>query len=127
MEPVAEKPLPDSKPRQPHPRLLPHDKDKMIMEIINAESCIDGGSGWWKHEFCFQKQVQQYHEEKGGKRTAIKLGEWSEKYQRWYMEKNPNKRPSTDKQSRKLITQYYANGDVCEETKKHRFVEVKLK
>ncbi|CAD5121231.1 DgyrCDS9764 [Dimorphilus gyrociliatus] len=126
-EPMAQKQLPDPKSRPKQPRLLPHVREKMIRDIINGESCIDGGSGWWKHEFCLQKQVQQYHEDKNGKKTYIKLGEWNEKYQKLYMQKNQQKRPSSQKESRKSITQYYGNGDVCEETKRHRHVEVKLK
>lgn len=25
--------------------------------------CFQGGSGWWKYEFCYGKQVMQFHQE----------------------------------------------------------------
>ena len=27
--------------------------------------CFQGGSGWWKYEFCYGKQVTQFHQEVG--------------------------------------------------------------
>ena len=71
---------------------------QVVKEFLKGEYCLYGGSGWWKYEFCYGKkvsllsshvadqtvqsimpQVDQYHEEAGGQRTVVRLGE----FQRW--------------------------------------------
>ena len=68
---------------------------QVVKEFLKGEYCLYGGSGWWKYEFCYGKkvsllsshvadqtvqsimsQVDQYHEEAGGQRTVVRLGEF---------------------------------------------------
>jgi endoplasmic reticulum lectin 1 len=70
--------------------------------------------------------VEQYHEEKGVKKTAITLGKWDKREHMKWISSNPNKRPKLNK-TPKQVSHYYANGDSCDMTGKSRSVEVKMK
>lgn len=84
------------------------------------------GSGWWKFELCYGQKVEQYHEEKGVRKSVITLGRWNrEKHMEW-LNQNPDRRPKKGK-TPKMVTHYYGDGDTCAETGKPRHVEVKLK
>lgn len=70
--------------------------------------------------------MNQFHEEKSSKKVVVNLGNWNlEDHLKWLVD-NPSKRPNTDK-TPKFVSHFYSNGDFCEESKKHRSVEVKLK
>lgn len=118
----------------------------MVEQFLKGEYCLQGvchlgfvlggtkltflslpqGSGWWKYEFCYKKSVLQFHEEKKAGKVTIKLGEWSlSKHIQW-LKDHPEKRVKADK-TPKQVSHFYSNGDVCEETKKPRTVEVKLR
>ncbi|XP_052769716.1 endoplasmic reticulum lectin 1-like [Mya arenaria] len=97
----------------------------LLRDFLAGDYCIHGGTGWWRHEFCYKKHAKQYHEDQNGD-TIIYLGLWdSGKHLNW-LQQNPGKRPKPIGQ-RKSVSMYYTNGDVCDLTGKPRFVEVKLK
>ena len=75
-----------------------------------------GGTGWWKYEFCYGQKVDQYHEEKGGQKSVINLGRFDLKNHKKYLEENPNKRPKLPLESRKHVSHFYSNGDICDLT-----------
>lgn len=70
--------------------------------------------------------MEQFHEEKGVRKSVITLGRWiPEKHIEW-LNQNPEKRPKKGK-TPKMVSHFYGDGDVCAETGKPRHVEVKLK
>ncbi|XP_064623372.1 endoplasmic reticulum lectin 1-like isoform X2 [Lineus longissimus] len=98
---------------------------QLLRDFLNGDYCLTGGSGWWRHEFCFSKHVSQYHDSKDG-REIIYLGKWDEGVHRMYLENNPEKRPKHNNE-KQYVMHYYAGGDLCELTGKQRYVEVKLR
>ena len=61
------------------------------------------------------KKVDQYHEERIGKKTVISLGYFDkEKHIEW-LDKNPAKRPKPV-DSRKYVSHFYSGGDICDLT-----------
>lgn len=99
---------------------------KLVKDFLTGDYCLYGGSGWWKFEFCHGKTVDQYHEEKDGRRSVINLGKWNlEKHLLW-LEQNPHKRPKKGF-SQKQISHFYADGSTCDLNGRPRQVEVKLK
>ncbi len=109
--------------RQP---LQPLMDPEVVKEFLLGEYCLYGGTGWWKYEFCYGKKVDQYHEERNGKKTVINLGAFDEAAHLKWLEANPGKRPKPAA-ARKHVSHFYSGGDVCDITKKPRSVEVKLK
>lgn len=45
-----------------------------VESFLSGKNCLNGGTGWWKYEFCYGKTVEQYHIEKDGSKTSILLG-----------------------------------------------------
>ena len=84
------------------------------------------GSGWWKYEFCYGKKVDQFHEEKDGKKVVINLGNWDMREHIKWIEANPSKKPKSGKIP-KQVSHFYSFGEACDVTQKPRTVEVKLK
>lgn len=103
------------------------DDSSLVAEFFAGDLCLRGGSGWWKYEFCFGKHVEQYHEEKGERTSAIRLGKWIPKNHLKWLADNPEKRPAKGK-TPKVVYNYYSEGDPCVELNgRPRHVEVKLK
>jgi hypothetical protein len=48
-------------PPQP-PQINDEAQREMILAFIAGIQCLTGGSGWWKYEICFGKEVIQFHE-----------------------------------------------------------------
>lgn len=97
---------------------------QVIADFFKGDYCIQGGSGWWRHEFCFGKFIRQFHEDHKGRSTII-LGVWEEEKHVEWLQKNPSKKPKPLEQ-RKSVTNFYSNGAVCHETGKPRSVEVRF-
>lgn len=113
-----------------HPRVTHNSlssKDALLAtEFMEGSYCISGGTGWWRHEFCYGRKITQYHDEEGTRKQTITLGRWNpEKHIEW-LNQHPEKRPKKGK-TPKMVSHFYADGDICEETGKPRQVEVKLK
>jgi len=99
---------------------------EVVKEFLRGDYCLYGGSGWWKYEFCYGKKVDQYHEEAGGGKTVVRLGEFVEAEHLRWLEEHPTKRPKP-KDTRKQVSIFYSGGDVCDVTGQKRKIEVKLK
>lgn len=111
------------------PPIVPESKpvDATLVEnFLTGKNCLNGGNGWWKYEFCYGKSVEQFHVDKDGTRTAIKLGYFDRAKHLAWMQSHPHKRPKPVAQ-RKQITHFYSDGTVCDKTGKPRQTEVKLK
>ena len=70
--------------------------------------------------------MDQYHEEKGGQKSVINLGRFDLKNHKKYLEENPNKRPKLPLESRKHVSHFYSNGDICDLTGNY-ILKLKLK
>lgn len=102
-------------------------EDTSIVEsFLAGKTCLTGGTGWWKYEFCYGKYVKQFHVEKLGGKTTIMLGTFKEEDHKEYLKKHPEKRPKPVGQ-RKQIIHFYSEGSLCDKTGKSRQVEVVLK
>nr|CAD7446825.1 unnamed protein product [Timema bartmani] len=109
------------------PKPPPSVKDTSpVSSFLSGKSCLTGGSGWWKYEFCYGLSVDQYHVEKDGSKTTINLGRFDRNDHIEWLVKNPHKRPKPSA-LRKQISHFYAGGGLCEETGHPRQTEVKLK
>lgn len=98
----------------------------MLKKFLKGNHCFSGGQGWWQFEFCYMNYVQQIHRNDDGSKVIVKLGAWDEKYHRRQYAaaaKNENKVKGSKLPS---VTQYYKDGDFCEETKGNRKVRVKM-
>jgi len=99
---------------------------QVVKQFLKGDYCLYGGSGWWKYEFCYGKKVDQYHEEGGGKKTVINLGQYKEEDHLDWLDQHPSKKPK-EGSSRKQVSIFYSRGEVCDLTGKPRQIEVKLK
>ncbi|CAG2116286.1 unnamed protein product, partial [Medioppia subpectinata] len=99
---------------------------KILQNFLSGDLCLHGGTGWWRYEFCYGNKVEQYHEEKGVKKTVITLGKWDKREHMKWINSNPNKKPKNNK-TPKQVSHYYSGGDSCDMTGKSRSVEVKMK
>ncbi|XP_044731574.1 endoplasmic reticulum lectin 1 [Chrysoperla carnea] len=97
-----------------------------VESFLLGKNCLNGGSGWWKYDFCYGRYIEQYHVEKDGSRTLLNLGRFDKKTHLAWLEKNPHKRPKPLAQ-RKQLSHFYSGGTVCDKTGKARQTEVKLK
>lgn len=97
-----------------------------VESFLSGKNCLNGGTGWWKYEFCYGKSVEQYHTEKDGSKTSINLGLFNkEKHLEW-IKQHPNKRPKPVA-DRTTLSHLYSGGSVCDKTGKPRQTEVRLK
>lgn len=96
------------------------------ISCLLGKNCLNGGTGWWKYEFCYGKSVEQYHMEKDGTKTSINLGYFIKSKHMEWIENNPKKRPKPLGQ-RTQLSHLYSDGTVCDKTGKARQTEVKLK
>ncbi|XP_003741103.1 endoplasmic reticulum lectin 1 [Galendromus occidentalis] len=103
---------------------LPLDRDaEDLLRILSGDTCLTGGSGWWRYEFCYGKWVTQYHLEKNEKMQEILLGKWNEDKHRQWVSADPTRKVPP----RPLyVKHFYSDGDMCAVTGKPRTVEVKL-
>ncbi|XP_021340491.1 endoplasmic reticulum lectin 1-like [Mizuhopecten yessoensis] len=100
--------------------------DKQVLrDFLSGSHCLQGGSGWWKHELCYGKYVKQFHEDSNG-RTEVFLGYWNEQKHLEWLTNHPTKRPS-EIGKRKFLNYLYVDGEVCDVTGRKRLAEVKLK
>nr|XP_034827027.1 endoplasmic reticulum lectin 1 isoform X2 [Maniola hyperantus] len=100
--------------------------DSPVRAFLNGENCLNGGTGWWKYEFCYGKHVIQYHVDRAGDKTTLLLGKFNEQTHLDWIKENRGKAPKpVDK--RTSVSHFYSGGDVCDKTGKPRQTEVKLK
>ncbi|KAJ2950200.1 hypothetical protein O0L34_g11561 [Tuta absoluta] len=100
--------------------------DSPVRSFLNGENCLNGGTGWWKYEFCYGKHVVQYHVDRTGEKTTLLLGKFDEAAHLEWIKENKGKAPKS-LESRTSISHFYSGGDICDKTNKPRQTEVKLK
>lgn len=97
-----------------------------VESFLAGKNCLNGGTGWWKYEFCYGKSVEQYHIEKDGSKTSINLGLFDKAKHLEWIAQHPLKRPKP-LQDRTMLSHLYSGGSICDKTGKPRQTEVKLK
>lgn len=97
-----------------------------VKDFLSGSSCLTGGSGWWKYEFCFGRYVRQIHYEKNSEETSVKLGYFNKESHLKWLNEQPGRKPKS-KDVRTEVSYYYEDGDVCDKTNQKRKTEVKLK
>ncbi|KAF0288671.1 Endoplasmic reticulum lectin 1 [Amphibalanus amphitrite] len=100
--------------------------EKLVEDFLAGRHCLNGGTGWWRYEFCHGKRVDQYHVNRDGTRTVIHLGFFSRDVHREWLTHNPQKRPRPAA-GRRHVSHFYSGGSMCDEISAPRSVEVKLK
>lgn len=88
---------------------------EVVREFLLGDYCLYGGSGWWKYEFCYGKKVDQYHQERDGRKTVINLGVFDRARHLDWLDQHPGKRPKPV-ESRKHVSHFYSGGDICDLT-----------
>lgn len=98
-------------------------KEMSIESFINAKNCyISTFKQYWKYSFCFKKAIKMFHEEAGIKTQTISLGKFNEDKHLDWLDRNPEKRKSPTE-----VNYLFSDGDICHETNRLRYVEVKLR
>lgn len=128
--PAKQQPTPPQQPpkqtaRKPDTTIGPAADKQLLRDFLNGDYCLHGGGGWWKHEFCYGRYAKQYHSDQKGQ-VDIFLGYWDKAKHVQWLSDNPGKRPK-EVGSRKHLSLFYSEGDVCDITGKKRYAEVKLK
>uniref|UniRef100_A0A5K3F859 Endoplasmic reticulum lectin 1 n=1 Tax=Mesocestoides corti TaxID=53468 RepID=A0A5K3F859_MESCO len=96
-----------------------------LQSFMSGETCLTGDAGWWRHEVCYGSRVTQYHEDpESGERIEIVLGKWDEAVHLEWVRKSRLRKPSLPAEKRNKLTQFYGQGDFCEEIKAHRTVRL---
>jgi endoplasmic reticulum lectin 1 len=115
------------KSSKPFPTFSTSPNDLSVVEsFLAGKTCLTGGSGWWKYEFCYGKYVKQFHVDKLGGTSTIMLGTFDEDIHKEFLISHPEKRPKPKAQRRQLI-HFYSKGSMCDKTGRPRQVEVALK
>ncbi|XP_022669799.1 endoplasmic reticulum lectin 1-like [Varroa destructor] len=108
---------------EPRPETPPPHDQRHVERFLSGDYCLQGGTGWWKYEFCYGKRVSQFHVEKGKRTQEILLGRWNQRNHRAWVDANPSKKVAVGINS---VTHFYSEGDICEVTRIPRTVKVKL-
>lgn len=93
-----------------------------LLDFVKGTTCLTGGSGWWKYEFCYGNYVRQFHKDKKSE-TELFLGHFDQQAHRQWVQTNPDKRPQKQSSS---IWHHYEKGSRCDRTGLPREVDVKL-
>ncbi|KOC69075.1 Endoplasmic reticulum lectin 1 [Habropoda laboriosa] len=97
-----------------------------VKTFLSGKSCLRGGNGWWKYEFCYGRFVVQYHIERDGKNTIVNLGKFDKQKHLEWIAAHPHKKPKSP-ELRKQLSHFYSDGTICDKTGNPRQTEVKLK
>lgn len=105
----------------------PESKESRLTEFWNGKACLYGGTGYWQYEFCYNRQVSQFHEEPDGKVTRINLGYYNaDMHKEWISESGVESRKIENGRV-KQISVMYTGGDICSEANTLRRCEVRMK
>ncbi|XP_060566471.1 protein OS-9-like [Ruditapes philippinarum] len=122
------------------PNTVEHEKQKEEAEKVAMETgipdllkpmesapCLRKTKDWWSYEFCYGKQIKQFHMAEDGRIEGeiILLGHFESEYN-W--DEDSNKSDSEKKQNkvRRYHTQQYVNGSRCELNGKLRRTEIRF-
>ena len=110
------------------------------MSLYLCLSLLSSLSGWWSYEFCYGREVKQYHFENGAiQGETISLGKFESDYdwsktEAWEASAASAKEASAWEAStkakakkRKHHSQYYVDGSKCDLTGEPRKTEVRFK
>ena len=114
----ANKPTPQPKKSQ-----LTFPEKNFVKNFITGKECVVGGAGWWKYEFCFQKSIKQFHQEKNGKKTEIILGMWDENKHKVHLAEHKIEVSNV----KTFIDLYFFSGTICDQTGIPRQTKVRLR
>ncbi|KAF5306742.1 hypothetical protein FQA39_LY01500 [Lamprigera yunnana] len=104
----------NEKEEAPKPAETPIDASP-VESFLAGKNCLNGGTGWWKYEFCYGKSVEQYHIERDGSKISINLGKFNKaKHLEWIFS-HPQKRPKP-KSQRTQLSHLYSDGSLCDKT-----------
>jgi len=106
---------------------LTNEERNVPADFFSMKSCFAGGHGYWKYEFCYKKKITQYHVENGKRTHEITLGVWNiEEHDKWF-KTNKFRAAIVKREALMQVSNYYSDGDYCDEIKDKRFVETRLK
>lgn len=112
----------------PKPNSIKREEKAMMEAFFKGDSCLTGGTGWWKFEICYGKHVIQFHEDENTKiRTTVLLGTWNQENHLEWTKKHKHKRPVKNPKDRSTVSLLYSEGQYCEGLDRNRFVEVKFR
>jgi len=98
-------------------------REMTFTSFLKAKHCyMSTFKSYWKYSFCFKKSIKMFHEEGGIKTKTISLGKFDEAKHLNWIDANPKRKKSSTE-----VNYLFSDGDICHETHKLRFVEVKLK
>lgn len=99
------------------------EKAKQVLEPMRSQACLLRTKDWWTYEFCYGKQIRQYHMEDGRPTGHIMiLGLYDH---------DEDLEPDADNENKKLHkrkyhSQIYINGSQCDLTGNSRKTEVRF-
>ncbi|KAM7540317.1 hypothetical protein Aperf_G00000035955 [Anoplocephala perfoliata] len=96
-----------------------------LQSFLAGETCLTGGAGWWRHEVCYGGRITQYHEDPNtGERIEIILGKWNEAAHLAWLKQSSFRKPQLPAEKRFKLTQFYVDGDYCDQIKAPRTVRL---
>uniref|UniRef100_A0A0N4ZG55 Endoplasmic reticulum lectin 1 n=1 Tax=Parastrongyloides trichosuri TaxID=131310 RepID=A0A0N4ZG55_PARTI len=101
---------------------------RLRRNFFTGRNCIVGGKGWWKHKFCLESHIEQFHGRPSDPDYKIlNLGYFDYKSHLKWISSNKGRLPLIDREDVVQVRQLYVGGNVCDETGKHRQTEVRLR
>jgi len=98
-----------------------------LLAPLKDGPCLFYTKGWWSYEFCYGREVKQYHFESGAiQGETISLGKFESDYD-WERTAEWEASSKTLTKKRKHHSQYYVDGSVCDLTGDPRKTEVRFK
>ncbi|ESO06513.1 hypothetical protein HELRODRAFT_160694 [Helobdella robusta] len=94
-----------------------------LLKPLEDKPCLILTTGWWTYEFCYKKQIKQYHiSDKKISGDIIILGHYSEDFN-WSDAQSAQAPEAT----MHYHSQQYVNGTVCDLTKSLRRTEIRFR
>uniref|UniRef100_A0A0K0ENN3 Endoplasmic reticulum lectin 1 n=1 Tax=Strongyloides stercoralis TaxID=6248 RepID=A0A0K0ENN3_STRER len=102
--------------------------NRIRRNFFNGEQCIIGGKGWWKHRFCLESHIEQYHGKPGDlDYKVLNLGFFDISSQIKWVSADKSRLPIIDEGKVIQVRQFYSGGNVCDENNQPRQTEVRIR
>uniref|UniRef100_A0A0N5CEM0 Endoplasmic reticulum lectin 1 n=1 Tax=Strongyloides papillosus TaxID=174720 RepID=A0A0N5CEM0_STREA len=102
--------------------------NRIRRNFFNGEQCIVGGKGWWKHKFCLESYIQQFHGKPGdADYKVLNLGFFDHASHVKWITADKSRLPTVDEGKIIQIRQFYMGGNVCDENQQPRQTEVRIR
>ncbi|CEF67051.1 Endoplasmic reticulum lectin 1 [Strongyloides ratti] len=102
--------------------------NRIRRNFFNGEQCITGGKGWWRHRFCLESHIEQYHGKPGDHDyKVLNLGFFDISSHIKWVSADKSRLPITDDGKVIQVRQLYVGGNVCDENKQARQTEVRIR